>query len=456
MTIVEVVVAALILIVGSLAVLALIDTTARSTFRAEEGQVVANRLQQELEEIKRLPYNEIALSSLPADTTDTSIPAWRVSGTTFATAKNGGGAAALVYNGGTLFAGGTISGGAVPSAPEPFTAGDVTGTIYRYVTWGDDPSCPSTQCPGAQDFKRVVVAARLDPSSSGGTRSYQEVQAQVADPEAEPVDDENPIDPGDENAKPWVFWLTDTTCNHSSRQPITGDHLSHNTRGACSAGRRTGNSPGAPDLMFTEAPPFEEEQPIYDYATDVEPAQNPGSDRGLQLVRSSSLGCLTDSLSIPLVPDLLEPDKFQKVHKWLSPPVPNGFDIQLNGEGSLSLWTQTVNGGNYAGKICVFLFVRQINLLGIPVDTPAVNLQPPLLNATYFTYQQSTWPSTWTEIHVPLSFLLNLHLLPGSRLGVAIQVDRNGTGADGLQFMYDEPSFDSRLEVKSTSLLPNF
>jgi hypothetical protein len=115
-----------------------------------------------------------------------------------------------------------------------------------------------------------------------------------------------------------------------------------------------------------------------------------------------------------------------------------------------------VNGGTYAGKICVFLFVRQLNVLGIPVDTPAVNLTPPLLNATYFTHQQSPWPSTWTEINVPLSFLLNVHLLPGSRLGVAIQVDRGGTGADGLQFMYDEPSFDSRLEVKSTSLLPSF
>ena len=46
---IEVMVAALILIGGSLALLALVDTAARSTFRAEQSQVVSDRLQQEME-----------------------------------------------------------------------------------------------------------------------------------------------------------------------------------------------------------------------------------------------------------------------------------------------------------------------------------------------------------------------------------------------------------------------
>ena len=46
-------------------------------------------------------------------------------------------------------------------------------------------------------------------------------------------------------------------------------------------------------------------------------------------------------------------------------------------------------------------------------------------------------------------------LLPGERLGVAISVERSGTNpGDGLEFMYDHPSFDSRLQIKTSSVLP--
>nr|MBA2545475.1 hypothetical protein [Solirubrobacterales bacterium] len=355
-----------------------------------------------------------------------------------------------------LYEGGTISGGAVSSNPEPFTSGDVNGTIHRFITWQDDPSCPASQCPGNQDMKRLVVAILLDGTASGGTRAYQELQAQITDPEVQPVVNENPINPGDNNQLPFTLWLTDTPCNNATRQPIVAGHLTHNTRGRCSTGQKSGNNPGAPDLMFTEAPPFDVEAPIYDYATDVEPAVNPEADRGLQLVRGGSNGCLADSLNIPTVPDVLEPDKFQKVHKWLTPPIPNGFDVQLDGEGTLTLWTQTVNEAVHAGRICVWLFVRQTNVLGVPIDTPALNASPPLVAANYFQYEQSQWPTTWSEIQVPLNFTLSTHLLPGTRLGVAISVERAGTPGGGLQFMYDEPSFDSRLEVKSHSLLPTF
>lgn len=455
MTIVEVLVAGLILVVGSLALLALVDTAARSTFRAEQGQVISDKLQQEMEAIKQLPYNEIALTSVPVDTADTKDPRWRISGTTFAVQQNGGTPLPLVYNGGTLYAGGTVTGGAVNPGPTPFQSGDIKGNIYRFVSWEDAPNCPASQCPGTQDIKRIVVVAVLDPTASGGERRYQELQSQVTDPESEPVDNENPVDPGDDQDAPWTFFLTDTPCNQTERQPIIGNHLAHNTRGACSAGLKNGNTPGAPDLMYPEAPPFTDEAPIWDYATDVEPAQNPESDRGLQLVQQSSNGCLSDSLDIPSLPDL-EADKFQKVHKWLSPAIPSGFDITLSGEGTLSLWTQTVNEAVHAGRICVWLFIRQTNNLGVPVDTPAVNAAPPLVGLTYFEFSMNQWPTTWTEVQIPLDFTMNTHVLPGSRLGVAFAVERAGTAGGGLQFMYDEPSFDSRLEVKTQSLLPTF
>jgi type II secretory pathway pseudopilin PulG len=483
MTVVEVVVAAMLLTIGSLAVLSLVGASARQNFRSEQSQVVSDRLQQEMERIKALAdadYDQVALTSLPIDSTDTHSPAWRVSGVNYAVAQNGSQFRPLVYNGSSLYAGGTVSGGLVDPTPTHFSNGDVSGTIFRYVVWEDDPNCPAASCPGSQDMKRVIVAMLLDTTAVNGIRHYQELQAQIADPDAQPVDNTNPPPPGDTSgddplAKPWTYFLTDTTCNNSDRQAILGDHLLHNTNGICGTGLTDSSNcgvpgcpPGAPDLMVTHAPVFDPEAPIFDYATDVEPSQNPGLDKGIQMPKPGSNGCLS-SLFQPLtngVTGLLMNDgdatRSQNIHKWLSPPMGNGFNVALQQHGTLDLWTQSINAASYSGKICVWLFERHLNVLGVPVDTPAFNLDTggtcTVTNTatclTSTTYSQSTWPTSWTELHIPLHFYLNLNLSANSQLGLAIQVEKQGTSGGGMQFMYDEPSFDSRLELKSTSLLP--
>jgi type II secretory pathway pseudopilin PulG len=458
MTVVEVVVAAMILAIGALALATLVNAASHTSYRAEQSQVVSNRLQEELEKIKQLPYAQVALTAIPTDTSDLSDPRWRVSGTSYATSKDGANLEPLVYNGSALYAGGTVTAGTIDPTPIPFQSGDVTGTIFRFVTWENDESCLDTQCPGSQDLKRVTVAIRIDPTSAGGTRTYQELQARVHDPDVEPVDNDNPIPPGTDDTKPWTFWLSDTPCNFDARQPITGEHLTHNGRGVCSTGLQTGNNPGAPDVMFTNAPPFNPEQPLYDYSTDVEPVVNPALDKGLQIISQTATGCPIDSLEIQFDPDT-DPTNFQRVHKWVSEPVPEGYDILFDGTATLSLWTQTVNT-LIQGKICVWLFIRQTNIFGFDYDTAIVNLDPPLVGANYFSYAKSDWPTIWTEIRVPLHFPDNIHLLENSRLGVAVAVDKTGTGNNGadqgLQFLYDEPSFDSRLEIKTHSTLPTF
>ncbi len=80
-----------------------------------------------------------------------------------------------------------------------------------------------------------------------------------------------------------------------------------------------------------------------------------------------------------------------------------------------------------------------------------------LPDAEWFPHEEDPWPkSNWTEVDVPMKFLhAGGSLVPGERLGVAISVERSGTNpGDGLEFMYDHPSFDSRLQVKSSSPLP--
>ena len=111
-----------------------------------------------------------------------------------------------------------------------------------------------------------------------------------------------------------------------------------------------------------------------------------------------------------------------------------------------------MNGASYSGAVCVWLFVQSTDGQGNTVRTAATNTTG---GAPYFTYQQTTWPTGWTEIHIPLSFNLSKHLTEGTRLGLVVGVNHDGTGADGMQLLYDEPSFDSRIELKTTSTPPD-
>ncbi len=252
-----------------------------------------------------------------------------------------------------------------------------------------------------------------------------------------------------------TFWLTDTPCDNTSRQTLTGHHDTHNTLGTCSTGLKTGDTPGAPDLMFTEQAPLEpnlpaDQQPLYDYSTDVEPEVGAANDRGLQIRHSGLPGCVFS-------PSLVDGAPSQKVHRWLAPPVPDGFELLLEGRATLSLWTRTLNGAEHPGTICVFLFARKLNVLGQPIDEPMVNQD--ITDATWFPHEEESWPrNNWTELSVPMNFVYSdVSLLPGERLGLAISVERGGTNpGDGLEFMYDHPSFDSRLQVKTSSILPAF
>ncbi len=456
MTIVEVVVAGMILIVGALGVLGLVDAAGHNVFRAEQSQVVANLLQKEMEKLRQVPYGELALTSLPTHAADPEDPNSRVASTNFFyTGRNNTGLKPIVYNGG-VSDGETIKGGAVDPGPTSFQVGKLKGTVYRYVVWD---TCPSALCQDGRHLKRAVVAVRLDTTAAGGTRRYQEIQGQFVDPEVEPsVLPEQ--DPGGSDNESWTLWLTDTTCDQAERlapPAEKGDHLTHNTRGDCPNGAHTGSVPGAPDLLWPEAPPGETDY-SYDYATDIEPQS--GTDEGLQILPGGDCeAAATTELAVGVAkePDP-HPDAYQKVHRWLSPPVPSHKgeqDLLLTGEGTLSLWTRTMGGAVYPGRICAWLFSRTESESKV-TDTLVVNLGPP--TSLHFSYFAQSWPSSgWTEISMPLSFGYAgeggaLPLPPDSRLGLALSVGSDSSSA--LQLRYDMPSFDSRIQLETTGAPP--
>lgn len=469
LTIVEVVVAGLILVLGAIGVLGVVDAATRNTFRAEQSQIVANLLQSEMEELRQLPYEKLALTEdLPEHSNDTASPNSRVANTTyFYTGRNGTGLKPLVYKGGSN-KGDPIKEGTVDPGPTPFTVGDIQGEVYRYVVWD---TCPSALCAERQLLKRAVVAIRLDTTASGGTRRYQEVQGQFVDPDAEPAVFPSQ-EPGGDDSVAWNLWLTDTPCDQSERldHPATGgDHATHNTRGDCADGLQTGNEPGAPDLLWTAGPKEqtakekEEGKPVdykYDYANDVEP--QPAEDEGLQLLSGGECGstAMTDlARGVATEPDPTpSATNFQKVHRWLSPPIPASQDeeaVLLTGEGTLNLWTRTIGGAVYQGRLCAWLFVRSYGE-GTITDTLAINLGPP--QSLHFEHFATAWPSSgWTRISIPLGFGYAeeggaLPVPPGARLGLALSVGSDTPS--GLQIIYDERSFEGTLMLETTGAVP--
>jgi type II secretory pathway pseudopilin PulG len=488
-TMVEVVVAMLVLVIGAGAVFSLIGGASRASYRSEQSQAVSDLLQQELEKLKSQSFASLAMTATPATSSNTASPANRISGPNYALSRAKTQYAPLVINGGSLVGGGTVAGGTIPASPvtiSPGTGSDVSGTLYRYVVWLNDPSCPESKCPGSQDTKRIIVAISLNGAAAGGTRLYQEVSTDVTNPTVNSNTGINPP-PGD-TTDWWSVHLTDTPCKFTTRQAITANHAVHNTLGSCDSVPggllnlvlkallgNLFNSP--PDLMFPDAQ-YPGGDPsatsLFNYSSDVPP--NDASQKGLTMPvptgTGANLGCLggvvtgltgpvaqLQPLSFLLPDDLLAPvvgtSPHTKVHKWVTPKTTAPLSLLSTATGKLNLWTKTINGLPGSGKVCVWLFRRQLDALGIPVDTPLVNLDLGS-GLIYATYSRTQWPTTWTRVTVPINFALDLATLPtGSRIGIALAVDKTGTTGTGLQFLYDHPTYDSTLQLKISNSTPS-
>jgi len=462
-TLVETLVAGIILVVGLLGVLQIFDTSTRTTYRAEERQVALNVAQRELEEVRNLDYDEVALSSTPTASSDPNDPRSRVSGTQF-DLNDDGNLAEMVVNGGPLDGGGQIEGGAVGPGPEEFESGDISGRVFRFVVWRPDPNCSNEDCPGLQDLKRVVVAVKLDTASISYERPYIEVQSDFVDPEASALS--TPPGSGGEDVVAQQFWLTDTTCDHPSRQDIVLDppgsdgHPLHNTLGVCDQQLQTGTTPGAPDALLRSQPPDPTpsdptDPPLYDYANDLEPTGiPPDADKGLQLVRRDQPGCEFAGDG---------DDAQQEVHRWVTAPLPVTFDMR--GDATLELYTRTLGEAVHPGEICVFLFRRHdvdstsavdeaVSLTSAAAESRPDEIWQCGLEAPDVSCATATWPSDrWAQLRIELDFS-QIAVPVDDRLGLAIALERDGTtGADAVQFAYDHPDFRSRLEVDTTTPL---
>jgi len=489
LTLIEVLIAALVLALAASATFGVLAAATRNAQRAQATQVALDRAQEEMEKLHSLSYSELALTVTPAHDTRTLNPNYRVSGANFATKREPlGEYAPMVVNNGSLYGGGAVEGGLVTPGPIPFRDGNVSGRLFRYVVWRNDPSCPESAvgsedfCPGNQDYKQIIVAAQLDtPGNETRERNYVEVQSNVVNPATTAQRSTQGTEPGggggsgtgseqerkereeeEKNDKTGglstgkaitaqQFFLSDTPCAASgttTRQEITGDHLLHNTLGTCASGPQTGSSkPGAPDALVLGAPPdpdpADESNPLlYDYSSDSYLEPTPDTDKGVQILHDDTAGC-------HYVPkSSVHPEA--KVHRWVTDPMPRNF--VMSATVTLEFYSRTLNEASYPGTVCVYLFDRH-DEGSTATDKLLSNLENGNGYWTISSQGTESWPRTeWTKMRLTMRFSGAPLTIPiGDRLGVALSVDAGTTPAEAIPVMYDHPNYPTRLEVDTST-----
>lgn len=174
-TMVEVLVAVMVLTVGIISLISAFDSSRRLGTRDEERQTASALAQQELQRIQALPWSQIALNATPTTNANagTNDPTYYIYGGlcpgTGPTSSpcyqwdwsNTSSREPLVID--------TASGD--PTAnPQPWTttitAGGasvrLSGKTYHYVTWVNDTQCTLSTCGASADAKRIVVAVTVD------------------------------------------------------------------------------------------------------------------------------------------------------------------------------------------------------------------------------------------------------------------------------------------------------
>jgi Tfp pilus assembly protein PilE len=456
-TIVEVVVAVFVLAMGALATFGVLSAATKNTERAKATQVALDLAQQEMERLRSLPNEELAMEKLPPHSNDPLDPNYRVNASlgTFAVSREPlGSPQKMVRNGGEVEGEPerVIEHGVIRPS-ERFENGDVKGTIHRYVVWRNDDSC-GTACPTRQDFKQIVVAVKLDtPGSQTGERGYVEVQSDFVDPTHSPASDPAP-GPERKVVTAQQLYLSDTPCSATGttvREEATEDHDLHNTLGTCASGLSEGSTPGAPDALLLGAPPSSPDgtdPPLYDYSSNLE--FMPETGRGVQLLRDEKTNGCPFYNEWPAGTTNLE----SKVHLWVTDPMASSFTI--TGRVTIEFYTRTIdNAEKTKGTLCVYLF-RRSKEEGSPPKATDFRLTNTNGTTPYWKYtpeKNGLWPArAWTKTRMTMNFNGAPYTInTGERLGVALSVEPQNTQTVAIPIMYDHPNYPTRIEVDTTT-----
>jgi prepilin-type N-terminal cleavage/methylation domain-containing protein len=428
-TLVEILAAMALMSFGVAATLRVFGSSGRTAQAAQRDHVATQKAQAAIDLLGTTPYNQLGLTSTPASSTDPRNPGFRVSGTTLTVKPDLTETFVLSSDTGQ-------AGAAVSPAAESFTVGSggsaISGHVYRYITWRDEP-CPIGLCDGTQDTKRVTVAVTINAHGAVAASAPVWVSKVIPDPEALPPGATGTTGPTGSTISAQDFYLYDTRCGNTIRQAITAGHATHNTAQTSadtSSASFCENSTSdlQPDLMGVEPPDDATSTPLYQLSNDLS-----GAYDGLAMKRHGT-GCPTTYDDA----DDLEATNQWNIHAWATNSFTSTF--ALAGQVTLSLFTSTVGGVSGAGVICTTL-----------VDRAVVGGQPTDVSLGSFTYTLNTWPTTVRRISFTVNLAAPANIAPGHRLVLVLGV--KGTSDNDLSFVFDHPLYPSFLELATPTPL---
>lgn len=455
-TMVEVIMAAALILTIVLGLLAAFDAMTRMAHAAQRHQQALAYGQREIERLRTLDYQtQLGLTALPIasadDGNDPSFPSNNPADPNFYVSAGGlkimarysdktsGLQAGVSPNPEPLVGPGDpkLTSPQVAPGPQSFNAGGLRGKIHRYVTYVAQ-HCPATTvsgitdpCLGGAATKRITLALILDrPGNGAGPEKPIWISTVVADPLATPAGIAPPsIAPGvSVTAQP--LYLYDTPCTKATRQPITDGHPTHDTRSPSCSG--TALLPNPPDLMDNDVTPGAATDPFRDYSNELSRPAPEGlpSPAGLVLMRPAAATCA-------IGPTALEAPS--RIHSWASPRVPaSGFSIPASGRAALSFWTQTRDGGAGAVTMCAVLS-SMLDGVSTPIGAGS--------------YEQAEWPRRPTQVSFAWDLPATLTTVaPGARLTLTVWLA--SASSKNVVLLYDHPSYQSSLTVTTTTPLP--
>lgn len=473
LTMVEVLVAAIVLVLGAAATFGILGAATRNAQRAKATQVALDLAQEEMERLHSLPYDCasvpagegcLAIDHAPEHENGTKKPNSRI---------NGKKLFALQREPPNVYSPLDVEEEKGFSPESHFQTGEsgfgaIEGTIYRYVVWRNDPSCTTEACEESEhDYKQIVVAVKPDtPVNQGTETGYVEVQSAVSPPPKESEEskeekeakeakekeeEEKEKEAGEESdVTAQQFFLSDTSCSTTGTTEhveVTADHLLHNTLGTCASGLQTGTTLGAPDTLLDSSPPdpYPEDEALpvlHDYADDFYLEPTPDTDKGVQIRRDDTSGCHYDPTGTA------HPES--QVHRWATDPMP--FDFEMGGKVVLEFYTRTLNDALYTGTLCVYLYERKESGSGkstLAEDEPLIAKSKGTPYWTYTPEGNGYWPrNSWAKVRLTMEFEEAPKTIDkDDRLVLALSVDRANTPADAIPVMYDHPNYAARLEV---------
>ncbi|HEU0318973.1 MAG TPA: prepilin-type N-terminal cleavage/methylation domain-containing protein [Solirubrobacteraceae bacterium] len=379
-SLIELLVAVTVLLLGTVAAITAFDSARRLSTVAERQTLIAHRAQLELERVASLPYSQLGLTASPATSTLATDPGYYVTvpasacpgtplggGPTYQPDHAPGGSSAtepVVVNGCTYGAGVYVGGTVAPS--HPWSDGTASGVVYDYITYVSDPNCAAgTICPASRDYKRVTVVATM--SGVAQPTAPALIATYVADASAIPAgapsnSQQNPLQSPNTQCSngggaqvlcnnaltgtPVTYFLSDTPSGGIYSPPACGGNNLHATL----LGALSSLLTGSPDQLISSPPTGACTTPPC-FAVNL----GCGTTPGVPLVPATSGG--GGSCGTP-------PADNTKSHTWVTPAIPAGTTVNLNGTGGMTTFVESTSAVAVDATICLGLYIVPSGLLG--------------------------------------------------------------------------------------------